>query len=136
MSEIKKILDKFGLLLENDGEKSLEDALPEFTEEVKTYLSKRAERAYRRSGEPWDSRINELEKQFLDSLDIKDNVNWIRYTYEEGNAPRALFYIAKNDSETYSRGDIFYPDSKQRPDVRRQPLGNVFDSDSYRGILF
>ena len=107
-------------------------AIEDFTKAVIESLRKRAERVYRKSGEPWDSRINELEKQYLDSLQVDDLRNWVRFSYlPYKDQRRALFFVLKSDTQKFKAGDIFEPNMQQRPDTTRNPIANVLDPESY-----
>ena len=111
-----------------------DSALENFSDAVKGYLSKRAERAYRKSGEPWDSRINELEDQFLGSLKQENLRNWVRYSFEPMPGRRfPQFFVLKSDSGKHSAGDVFYRNNQNRPDTSYR-VANIFDEFSVKDI--
>lgn len=128
MNEIRNILNKIEPLLEDNSRDNIMDSLSDFTNAVKKGLSKKAERMYRKSGESWDSRINELEKEYLDSLQIKENPAWIQYSFTHRGNKVVIAYVAKKPKENIDVGDVVFPtpDKKQRPDVSRKPILNVF----------
>lgn len=132
MNEIRNILDKIEPLMEENNENNVMDALSDFTDIVKRTLSKRAERAYRQSGEPWDSRINELEKKYLDSLKITENPNWIQYSYVPYENRFVIAYVAKKPTKDIEVGDVVYPTlaKRQRPNTSRSPITNIFNLNS------
>jgi hypothetical protein len=117
----------------NSAESNSQDfdsALQDFTEAVKQHLSKRAERTYRKSGEEWNPKINELEAQYLDSLKMENLRNWVRYSYEIQPGRRTpAFFVLKSDTKSRSAGDVFMPNSQGRPDTAYVEA-NIFDQDS------
>lgn len=117
----------------NSAESNPEDfhsALQGFTDSVKQYLSKLAERTFRRPGEPWNPKINELEAQYLESLQVDDLRNWVRYSYEIQPGRRTpVFFVLKSDSGSHSAGEVFLPTRQNRPDTG-YVFANIFDADS------
>lgn len=110
--------------------RDFDSALQDFTEAVKQHLIKRAERAYRKSGEEWNPKINELEAQYLGSLRVDDLRNWVRYSYEIQPGRRVpVFFVLKSDTKSRSAGDVFMPNSQGRPDTRYVEA-NIFDENS------
>lgn len=132
MNEIRNILNKIDPLLEESNKNDIMDALSDFTDLVKKILSKRAEKTYRKSGEPWDPRINELEQEYLNSLKITENPNWFQYSYMRQGNPIVIAYVAKQPNNNIEVGDVIPPgiDKKQKPDIKRTPITNVFNLDT------
>lgn len=119
---------------ESSDPEDFDSALESFSDAVKSYLSKRAEAAYRKEGEPWDSRINELADQYLSSLKQEDLRNWIRYSFEPTTGSRvAAFFVLKSDSGKHSAGDVFFRNSQGRPDTSYK-VANIFDEFSVEEI--
>lgn len=117
----------------NSAESNPQDfdsALQDFTDAVKQHLTKRAERSYRKSGEEWNPKINELEAQYLDSLKMENLRNWVRYSYEIQPGRRVpVFFVLKSDTKSHSAGDVFQSNSQNRPDTG-YVWANIFDEDS------